>query len=94
MHSDGFDLLTLSLARAGGLPLHIEQLARYDRERRAMREHRTPSDAAAREAARQMSLRRPVARAAGRVIAGLGQRLARYGARLSGPTAAQPHGCG
>lgn len=94
MHGDGFDILTLSLARAGGLPLHIDRLSEYEREQRRRTLGGTPSEAAVRETERRMRRGRPLTRATGRLLAGIGRRLSSYGARLAGPALPQVHGCG
>ena|SRR5690554_3285290 len=98
MHSDGFDLLTISLARAGGLPLYplVDRMTDYERQRRLRELGPTPTQAAIRETERRQrnASRRLLARITGRLLRTIGERLSRYGSRLSGPASGQLQGCG
>ena len=99
MHSDGFDLLTISLARGGGLHL-LERLAASERERRSREPGRWPSEAAVRELEGRERRRRAARRRfgimalhMGRLLGALGQRLSSYGLRRAAP-GGRLQGCG
>lgn len=101
MHMSQLDLLYLSMARAGGLPLDPEQFARetnpdlaHSLQRRArweaeLRERRRQARAAA---FRHTGLF--LRRAVGGLLAGVGSRLSTAGLRLAGRPATRLHGCG
>lgn len=80
MHSDGFDLLTVSMARAGALPLLIERAIEQERTRRLQENGDWPSEQAIRELERQARQASRRKRLAGRLLRGGGQLLAAVGA--------------
>jgi hypothetical protein len=101
MYMHQFDLLYLSMARAGGLPLHPEQFARErnpDLEHRQRRLARLEAELIERrrqaraEAFRQAALF--LRRAIGGLLAWSGERLSSAGLRLAGRPAPRLHGCG
>ncbi len=101
MYANRFDLTYLSLARAGGLPLHADGIVHHEnadllhhQERLAML--REEARARSRHAREERRARRRLLfrRALGRVLAHGGQRLSGLGTRLAAPRPAQTAGCG
>ena len=101
MYVNRFDLTYLSLARAGGLPLHAEGIVHHENadllhHQQRLELLREEERARARHARHERRTQRRLLfrRALGRILARGGQRLSGLGTRLAAPQAAQTAGCG